>query len=385
MNFFAIVFYILTGSCILYVLIITYLSYGWYSLGEYNRNFSRPSTLVSILIPARNEELNILNCLTDVARQDYPSELFEIIVIDDVSQDKTVSIVKKFIDEHPEKNIRLLILKEEEKNVFKKRAITHGVKQAKGTLIVTTDADCTMNEKWLSTIVNYYETYGVSMIAGPVCMNEKKSLFQKLQSLEFLSLIVSGAASITLNRPILCNGANLAYEKSSFEFANGFKENEKYASGDDIFLMHKLIKRKERIGFIRNTDAIVYTQANNNLKSFVSQRVRWISKTRSCKDFFTILTAVIVYFFNTILLAGLITGIFFPIFYKIFLIFFVVKLFIDLPLIGGITFFMGRFQLMLFYLPMQIINIIYVPVVGLLGNFSTYSWKGRKIKRFGRK
>jgi len=381
MNFLIIVFYLITISCGLYVLLMLYFSYGWFSLGIYNRNYRNPSTPVSVIIPARNERKNILNCLDDIVKQDYPAGLFEIIVVDDASEDNTSKLVERFIAEHPETHVRLIKLADAHKNSSKKRAITEGVQQAKGTLIVTTDADCRMNEKWLSTIVNYYETYGVSMIVGPVNLDNENTFFKKIQSLEFLSLIAASAASVTLNNPILCNGANLAYEKDVFEKVKGFKGNEKFASGDDVFLLQK-VKRKlhERIGFIRNVDAIVYTEPESSLKDFIRQRTRWISKSRGYKDPFTIAVAIIVYLFNLLLLTGLVLGFIYPLFLKAVLLFFIVKLFVDLPILGGISFFVGQSSLLLYYLPLQVINIFYVSFIGIWGNFVKYKWKGRRVK-----
>jgi len=381
MNFLVIVFYLITISCGLYVLLILYFSYGWFSLGTYNRNYRIPSTQVSVIIPARNERKNIVSCLEDIVKQDYPHDLFEIIVVDDASDDNTSKLVERFITEHPETRVRLIKLEDNHKNSSKKRAIAEGVKQAKGTLIVTTDADCRMNEKWLSTIVNYYETYGVSMIVGPVNLDNENTFFKKLQSLEFLSLIAASASSVTLNNPILCNGANLAYEKNSFDSVNGFKGNEKYASGDDVFLLQKIKKTlHERIGFIRHTDAIVYTEPERTLNNFISQRIRWISKSRGYKDPFTIAVAVIVYLFNFLLLAGLGLGFINPLFLKAFAFFFIIKIFVDLPILGGISFFVGRSSLLLYYLPLQAINIFYVSFIGICGNFGKFKWKGRQVK-----
>ncbi len=378
MSFWNIVFYLITVSFGLYLIIILYYSYGWFSLGNFNKTFKTPFTQVSVIVAVRNERNNILNCLTDIIKQDYPAELFELIVVDDASEDHTAQLVEEFIEDHPEKNIRLIYIKDKTRS-SKKHAITEGISRSAGTFIVTTDADCRMNEQWLSSLVNYYETFGVSMIAGPVCMNDEGSVFQKLQSLEFFSLVVVGAASITLNNPILCNGANLAYEKSSFDFLKGFKGNEKYASGDDIFLLQKIKKQlHERIGFIRNVDSIVYTSAEESFRGFIQQRVRWISKSKAYKDFFTIFTAVIVFSFNLLLLCGFILGLFNPLFLKIVLFFFSIKLFIDLPLLAGITYFMGRSKLLLYYLPLQMLNVFYVSIVGFYGNFAKYNWKGRR-------
>ena len=89
--------------CILYVALMIFYLIGWYKLNTYKRNTSEYTTKVSVVIPARNEQENIENCLNDIVKQDFPKELFEIIVVDDNSTDSTVEIIEELID--PDKHI----------------------------------------------------------------------------------------------------------------------------------------------------------------------------------------------------------------------------------------------------------------------------------------
>jgi glycosyltransferase involved in cell wall biosynthesis len=111
-------------------------------------------TRFTVVIPARNEAANIKACLDSILAQDYPKEHFEVIVIDDFSEDDTAFIVKAFGHDFP--NVCLLSLadyfKPGEMNSFKKKAIEKAVSQANGQWIVTTDADCIIPKQWLSII-----------------------------------------------------------------------------------------------------------------------------------------------------------------------------------------------------------------------------------------
>ena len=113
----------------------------------------QPQTWFSIIIPARDEEDNIQSCLQSVLQQNYSSELFEVIVINDHSTDQTENIIRSMQKEHS--NLHLLNLVEHLDgnpiNAYKKKAIELAIEQSKGNWIVTTDADCMVTKKWLSS------------------------------------------------------------------------------------------------------------------------------------------------------------------------------------------------------------------------------------------
>src|SRR6185369_7897845 len=122
------------------------------------------------------------NLLNDLFQQDFPSELFEVIVVDDFSADRTAEIVSSFQN----KNLRLLQLKnfiseDELSSSFKKKALEIGIQYATGDLIITTDADCRMNLNWLATIVNFFEEKRCNMIVAPVLIKDEKAFLQKFQ------------------------------------------------------------------------------------------------------------------------------------------------------------------------------------------------------------
>lgn len=374
-----IIFYVsvLVGLC--YVLLMLYLAYGWLSLGDYHRDYHKPYTSVSVILPMRNEEQNILTCLASIALQDYPADKFEVLVIDDQSEDRSVDLVKEFIDAHPEKTIRLI----NQKQVTGKKAILAlGVQRANGKLIVCTDADCTVGEQWLSTLVNYYETYGVAMLAGPVCMDGEKNIFEQMQSLEFISMIGTTASTITLDQPLMCNGANMAFEKDAYMYLGAAKTGSKFASGDDVFLLKQIRhKLKERIGFVKSQAAIVSTKAQPTLKEFINQRIRWASKSKGYTDVFSLITAFTVLLFSLSIPMLLLCGIFQPLFLRIALLLFMIKLVVDLPVMAGTALFLNKSRLLIWYLPVQMLYIFYISWVGFFSTFKGFYWKQRYYKK----
>ena len=362
----------------LYVQLIMRFTFGWFSLDtpSSSKRVSPGSASFSVIIAARNEEHLINGCIEAIARQDYPPHLFELIIINDHSTDFTSSVIQKFIEDHPEITIHLLNAIGE----GKKSAITQGVNVAIGKLILVTDADCSMTSGWISSFALEYEKTGSRCISGPVKMIGK-GLFAGIQGLEFMSLIGSGAGSISARMPVMCNGANFCYQKAAFETVGGFEGNDHYASGDDVFLMLKINKHygNGTVSFLKDRSAIVTTTAQPDLQSFLNQRMRWTSKTPGYTDFGIILTALAVLLINLGLLTGCIYGLL-TARWQPFLLLTISKLIIDFPLLLAVSTFLHQKRLLAYYLPVQILMPFYITYTALGGLFSTVSWKDRPVK-----
>ncbi len=131
-----IILYIAIFLFIGYTILIIYYWLSWRSVPEFIQEKKIYSTTISLIIPARNEEENIGKLLNALQKQTYPKNLFEIIVVNDHSDDKTIDIVKQFPD------VILLDLKDDSINSYKKKSIEQGINAASRKLIITTDADC---------------------------------------------------------------------------------------------------------------------------------------------------------------------------------------------------------------------------------------------------
>lgn len=366
---------------LVYSVIISIYTIGWFRLKTFNSDQVNLDTFVSIVVPARNEENSIGVLLKNLTQQDYPKKKFEIIIIDDNSTDNTTKIINKFIKQHQDFNIQIKHLSEENpEEAYKKKAITKAIEASRGELIITTDADCRINKNWLKSFVSFYFKEKAQMIVGPVCFHNEASFFEKMQSFEFLSLIAITAGAIEIGRPIMSNGANLAYEKSAFDAVGGFG-NDRFSSGDDVFLLLKIKKRfgNKSVKFIKNRDAIVYTEPKRSIKEFIQQRIRWASKNKGY-DLKILLVSFTVYMVNLLLITGLVMAIFYPAIIKIVIISICLKMIIDLPVLFGITKFANRRKMMYFAFPMIILYPIYIIITGALGIIGNYQWKGRKIK-----
>lgn len=365
-----------------YFFFILVYTIGWFSLSADHPHPGSPSTKVSILVPVRNEERNISLLMRDLIKQDYPVALFEVIFIDDNSGDHTVSEIHQAMEQYPNFSIRLIQLKGHETvGAYKKFAISQAIDISIGDLIVTTDADCRMSKKWLSSLVNEFEANHYRMIVGPVKYGNEKSFFEKMQSLEFISLIGITGGAIKAGWPLMCNGANLAYEKQTFYAVDGY-EKDHFSSGDDIFLLMKIRRKfgKKSIGFLKNRDAFVTTHPQKNIDDFINQRKRWASKNKAF-NLKIVGIAFWVYLTNLMLPVLWVLSIIDPSYWKLFLVYFFLKLLIDLPLVLSITRFIRRMDLFITFIPLLFIYPVYIVVVGFTGIFGKYKWKGRIIRK----
>lgn len=368
---------------LVYAALILFFLYGWMRLQEFQPKSVLPSTRVTVIIPVRNEERNILNILRDLREQTFPHALLEVIVVDDHSTDNTAKVVQDF----GWRNVRVLVLGIDHPQTHpgranKKYGIQQAVNQATGELMITTDADCHVGANWVSTIVQYYEQHHPVMIAGLVNYFPDTTFLGKFQTLDFLSLVGIGAACIQNGFYNLCNGANLAYTKEAFMAVDGFAGVDHIPSGDDMMLMHKLARAfPGRIASLKNKSAIVYTHTEKDLAGFWHQRVRWTSKSTHYDD--QRITAILsfVYAYNAIMLLVMVLGFFLPGVLKLSIWMFLLKICVDTIFTYAVARFFHRGNLLWWFLPIQALHVVYIVVIAPAGVFGKYNWKGRTVSQ----
>lgn len=343
----------------------------------------RKPGLLSIVIPVRNEALNIEKLLTAIAAQNFSPSLFEVIVVDDHSEDDTKNVINNFNSPFQLKYFFLpeMSVLPEGTITGKKQAIAQGVLRAKGEVIITTDADCFMGKEWLQSIYSYFESYDAQMLVGSVTFEEEETFFDKLQTLEFAALIGSGAVALKMGKPNMCNGANLAFTKKAFEEVRGYEGNEHIPSGDDEFLLQKIYGRYPKaVYFNSSKKGLVYTKPAKNLNTFINQRRRWGGKWKLHKSASVQILALAVFLFHSLFIGCLIAtlnGAFEP---YAFATGFLVKASVEFIFLKKI---LDRFEKPTFlkqFVVLQCLYSFYVIVFGILVNFGSFNWKGRKYK-----
>ena len=356
--------------------ILSYL-YGWIKTArsDVKTGTSRDGK-ASIVIPVRNEAMQIGYLLEDLQKQCYPEVQYEIIIVNDHSTDRTAGIVKAYTARFA--NIRLIELEAGEYE--KKTAIKKGVSQARHGVIISMDGDCRAPSEWLGLIMAAFGEPGIRMVAGPVMLDPDSGWFRAMQSLEFLSLIGVSAGAAGLGSPIMCNAANMAYLKEDF---NQYIETGEplTASGDDMFLMLWLKKMHPRcIRYLTSPGTVIRTLPCNNLYTLMMQRFRWVSKSRFYRDLHLSSTALLVFLTNACMLLLAVLCFVAARWITLFVILLVFKSSIDLLFMDRVLKYYGKRKGLLLVLPLELIYFVYVSVVGIAGQIFPYTWKGRNIQ-----
>lgn len=346
------------------------------------KNIIIPNIRFSVIIPARNEERNIGRLLESLSNQTYPSDLFEVIVVDDHSADATAEVVRKF------EKVKLIQLTDSGINSYKKKAIERGIAAAQNEWIVCTDADCMASPEWLQTFASFIEDNDPMFIAAPVCLTpgsspsgKKNLILYVFQALDFLTLQGITAASVHTKKHNMCNGANLVYKRDVFYEVDGFKGIDKIASGDDMLLMYKIWKQyPDRIAYLKSKDVIVETAAAATWKAFINQRIRWASKAKSYDDKRIFAVLLLVYLFNFSFLVLLMASFFNAGYLYAFISFWILKTAVEYPFVSSVSKFFNLQHLMKYFFFFQPLHVAYTILAGFLGSFGKYEWKGRRVK-----
>lgn len=373
-----------------YACFIILASYGFWK--QKKKLLSTPlhaaKTPISIIIPARNEAANILSCLESIAQNQKHNIPFEVLVMDDFSEDDTAQIAQDFFKIHPIGRVLKLedVLKGSRINAYKKKAIEIGIQASQYEWIVQTDADCIVPTDWLYNMQVYMAQADLQFIAAPVAMMPLKGgIFSKLlyvfQSVDFMTMQGITAATHHYKIGLMCNGANLAYRKSAFQAVSGFKDIDGIASGDDMLLLHKINHQFPYSSFyLASPESIVNTASQPTFKDFLQQRIRWSSKATHYKDKRLTWILGLVFLFNLQLLLQLILSIFYSDLINLTLYLFIGKIAMEYLLLIPVSKFFNK-QKQLFIFPfLQIFHVVYIVSTALLGTVGKYQWKNRTVK-----
>ena len=355
----------------LYILLIGGYYLGWKKIRPVTINGYTPR--VSVIIAIRNEERIIDRLLESLQSQIYSQDKIEFILINDHSSDKTLEVLRSY----EQNNIVILNLPNDK--MGKKQAIMYAIDRANGDIILTSDADCNFSSLWVQRMVKYFIDDNIKLVSGPVRYKKKEGLFSVIQSLEFSSLIVSGAGAIGNRHALFCNGANLAYRKDVFSQFSGY--NQAITSGDDVFLLHYVKKLYPKgIFFAKDEEVIVETEAVANYLEFINQRKRWTSKSIHYRDIHTIYSALVVFLTNLSLIILFFLAILDTLWLLLFIALFLLKFTIDLIILVPILNFFQRKDLIKWIFPFELFYSFYIILIVVATLFTSFTWKGRVHK-----
>jgi cellulose synthase/poly-beta-1,6-N-acetylglucosamine synthase-like glycosyltransferase len=360
-----------------YTILVSAFIIGFLKTKEFQLKNLPANNSFLILIPFRNEAENLPALLRSIALLNYPKELFEILLINDDSNDNYDSIIDTFIVKNEQLSLRVLD-NIRQSNSPKKDAIKTGIEHSKYNWILTTDADCMVPNLWLRAYDEFIQRNNVVLISGPVTFNTRQSFLNKFQLLDFSALIGSTIGGFGIQRPFLCNGANLCYSKNVFNTVDGYSGNNTIASGDDIFLLEKIVaKYPKQINYLKSFEALVQTTTMNSLKELFSQRIRWASKSRSYQNRFAQFVGIVILLMNILFCSVIVSGIFYSL-SKFMITIISVKITVDFILIALTLKFKRKPSLLVYYPIVSIIHPFFNIIVGCMALFKQkYTWKDR--------
>ncbi|MCB2206031.1 glycosyltransferase [bacterium] len=332
---------------------------------------------LTVLVPMRDEAPQLEASAASLAAQQYPSDRLEVLYIDDHSTDGSAEEAERLLGQ----DARFRVLHCSESESGKKDALTRGVQEARGEIIVTTDADCTHDPVWLRTLTSPFVS-GADVVAGPVVFTNRERFFTRLQAMEFLGLVGVGAGFFGIGYPRLCNGANFAYRRSCFDAAAGYSSNREVVSGDDEFLLHDIVYRQGgHAQFVSRESAIVRTPAAGSVREFLQQRIRWSSKASKYIDrrFVSFLVVLFVYFLFAATAPVISLGS--PAALAAGILFFLLKCITDAAVLFAAASLFRQPLRPVDLLAAEFLHAYYIVVVSAFGFFGVFSWKNRNLKK----
>lgn len=369
-------------SALAYVLLMMYYRLGLNHVYHPKKNTSLSSTFVTVVVCFRNEESNLPALLKSLIAQDFPTDQFEIIFYNDASSDGSLAVIKNFQAQYYTPH---LIWKDVPialgANSSKKLALNDAVAHSKANLMLVTDADCVMSSNWISLMAQCYMDQSALLIAAPVAISHQKAWLNQLQKIEFQALTAATAGAIGNKKPIMCNGANMGFDRKTFIALAPYQNNLHLSSGDDMFLLMAMQQHfKEKITFLAHQDAVVYTQAKENLNAYLNQRIRWASKSKSYNQVMVKIVALLVLNINLlVLLAPLIIffgNFLFGILLSMFLL--IMKQIAEMMILSKyakiIQTKVNYFNLFLF----QWLEALLTLIIAIKSMKGSYDWKDRK-------
>ena len=363
---------------IIYIGYISILIYGFTKIHRSFPKIELPKIKFSIIIPFRDEEENLPRLLESIRLLNYPIDMFEIVLVDDFSSDKSVNVINRWRMQNglfQTTVIENLVLS----GSPKKDAISRAMPIVANEWILTTDADCILPVNLLQSINSFILKNDVEMVVGAIKYDGNYSFLHHFQRMDILSLQGATIGSFGIGKPFICNGANLAYSKRFFQELDGFDGNSNIASGDDVFLLQKAVLHSpKKVGYNKSVEGIVITKPVNSWVKLLHQRVRWAAKTTVYKCIYGENLAFAVFLGNlAIFIAVFLFG--FNLISLYFLaILFLLKIIPDFILLIQTNFFLTRkFFFPIFAAIFYPFFCVFVATLTLTG---TYKWKGRKFR-----
>ena len=356
-----IIFFIVFANYFILILLL-----GWYwhkpSILTKNTNFAK----ADVIVACRNEAPNITSLLMALLAQ--KTKEIELYVVDDHSTDNTMELASTILQENG-----CVISSTGE---GKKAALKTGAVQASNPWLIMLDADVELPENWLQNAMAVLHSTDADVVLFPISLYSKNPL-AALEELDFISLMVTTAATANMGQPTMANGAAMAVKRELWLDASA-ELNPQIASGDDVFLVHAAKRKKKKVVWAHDASLIVKTKGTCDAKALLHQRIRWGKKATKYSDVFTNYLSWSVFLFSMAYVAMGITAVF-TLNFLPFLALFAVKLVVDLFVLTPAAAWLGNKKRRVDILWVSPLHPFFILTIALLGFVVRPTWKDRRI------
>jgi len=254
------------------VLYLSQIGIFLYGLRRVSQRGGSPQQLpVSVIVAARNEERSIGPCIASLLAQTYPRDRYEVIVVDDASEDGTRAICENLAAE--DRRIRVIPAAVKTNLRGKVNALATGIRESHGELIMITDADCTVPPTWIEATVSHYEP-GVGIVGG-VSLQHATDAFSGMQSLDWAFLLGIAAAGVGLKDPLSTIGNNLSFRKAAYQQVGGY-EGIPFSITEDYSLFQAIVRTGNwKYAYPVDESLLVMSAPCRSWSELIRQKHRW--------------------------------------------------------------------------------------------------------------
>lgn len=228
-----------------------------------------PNPLVTVLIPAHNEEKVIERCLESIRGSTYKH--LQVIAVNDASTDGTINILRRYRRKHPELR---MIAASTPQNVGKGGALNYGLRRfAKGELVMTVDADSMVGPRTIERAISYFADPTIVGVAANVRVIDESTILGTLQKLEHMIGYRSKKVYTLTNCEFVVGGVASTYRMDVLREV-GFYDTDTLT--EDIGLSMKIISRgniRHRVVYAADVEAM--TEGVATYAALFKQRFRW--------------------------------------------------------------------------------------------------------------
>jgi cellulose synthase/poly-beta-1,6-N-acetylglucosamine synthase-like glycosyltransferase len=254
----------------MYVSVLLKISFDDFKNLNSKENGKFKSNNISIIVPAKNEERNIDNLIAALKNLDYPEANYEVIIVDDNSNDDTFNIAKNLTN----KLENFTVVSVPDKKYERKRgALDYGILLAKHPNIALTDADCVLEKNWLMCLSQKFSP-SCDFVFGVAPFYQTNKLVNKVSCYENFRNSLLAISAANYGFAYTASARNFGFKKDAFEKIGGYKNTIETISGDDDLLLREAVKKGLKVCTLTAPGSYVYSETKKTFKEYFSQRAR---------------------------------------------------------------------------------------------------------------